>query len=129
MKKILNTVLLVLDQEYTEDPMDHIQVKHLWLIGTQANLRIAAELRTRNIDCGLEKTISAFSHKEGTDPEEYCEGIFNVIDMHHGRYASIGLYEEFEVRGVALSESFQTLLESFGFRNFDILMNGFRASR
>ena len=129
MDKQSNVVLLELRSTHEQEQGDEGRINHDWLVGSPENKVIATALRLKSSENDYKQTVTTFNYDPEDDPELTCDDILDVIDMHHGEFASIGPYSELEVRGANLSSHLRSRLKRLGFGKSYVTRCGFRVVR
>jgi len=129
MSERINKVTLVLEPDFGDRLASLAAISHVWIIDTPANHTVASEYWAQNPKSEVETGIITFKSPENESRWESCLKMLDTIDLHHGEYSSNPPYSVFEVIGAPLTQALKSAIEGLGFRNFEPMIEGFRASR
>ena len=129
MSERSNKVTLVLEPDFGDRLASLATMSHVWVIDTPANQTAASQYWAQNPNSEIETGITTFKSSENESPWESCLNMLETIDLHHGEYSSNPPYSVLEVIGAPLTEELKSAIEGLGFRSFEPMIEGFRASR
>ena len=102
----------------------------VWVVDTPTNRPYAEKLWAQRKAGHSAADVTTFCVCESNPADDWCLGILDTIDLHHGEYSADPPYQALEVIGANITDEIRSKLASLGFVN--IVANpprGFRASR
>lgn len=106
------TVMLVLDTTFGERIWEIAGRHPIWVVGSEVNRAAVEEMR--NAKESAEIGVTVWSNEFELVTEHDWLGIMNVLDMHHGAFASDPPMNKLSVYGAALTPSVAAALRSYG---------------
>jgi hypothetical protein len=122
-------VFVVLDPNYGEHISALIDLGPVWIIDTPPNRAAAQKFWSANPNRDLLDGVTTFKIQSDSSPEDILINELGTIDLHHGIYAADPPFSELEAIGVGLSDKLRSTFSDFGFNQFEVTAEGFRASR
>ncbi len=128
MTNSVYTVGIVVDAQFGNRIGQLAREMPVWVVDTPVN-RAAAEQLWRE-DPGRTKLegITTFKVDLSGTPNDWCRDILQDVDLHHGELSHDPPYGSVVVIGTGLSVELRAVFESYGFREFSVEGQGFRAS-
>jgi hypothetical protein len=123
------SVFVVLDGNYGERFLSLIDVGAVWMIDTPLNRIAAQNFWAAHPTRGHLDGITTFKFQADSSPEDLLMNELETIDLHHGVYSASPAYTVLEAIGANLSDKLRSKFSEFGFNQFEVTAQGFRASR
>jgi hypothetical protein len=121
------TVMVVLDTRFGERVWEIAGRHPIWVVGSEVNKAAVEQMRKAKEPGEMDVTL--WSNEFELVTEQDWLGILDVVDMHHGEFASNPPMNKLSVYGVALSLSVAAALRSYGFEAVIATASGFIALR
>jgi hypothetical protein len=118
-------VFVVLDRSYGERLSEVAKQGPVWIVDTPANRKVAETNPNRDHLNG----ITTFKSRDGISAENVFINELATIDLHHGTYSANPPYTVIEVIGAVADDKVKAALSEFGFDQFEVMPEGFRAVR
>jgi hypothetical protein len=122
-------VFVVLEKEYGDSLIKLVEGGPVWAIDTATNRSSAMNYWSHSPTESHLDGITVFSAAEDGSAENILIGNLDTIDLHHGIYSADPPYTVLEVIGSLPTESIKSALLDFGFDEFHLTPQGFRAVR
>lgn len=122
-------VFVVLDRNYGERVSDLTQAGPVWIVDTPLNRAAAQRFWADNPNSFDLDGVTTFKFGEDSSPEDVLIDEVDTIDLHHGVHSANPPYTVIEAIGASISEKLKSKLSQFGFNQFEITSQGFRAVR
>ena len=119
---LTHKVAIIVDRQFAKDSLNDIaKSMHVWLISSSINLKNSNEFYQEYLsesDDLLSDGITMFEADELLSAEHVLDGILDEVDEHHNEYSHSPRWNELYVYGACLSENLRSILNEFGFSNF-----------
>jgi hypothetical protein len=119
------TVMLVLDTTFGERIWEIAGRQPIWVVGSEVNKRAVDQMRKANEPAEMDVTV--WSNEFELVTEQDWLGILNILDMHHGEFASDPPMNKLSVYGAVLTLSVAAVLRTYGFEAAIPTASGFIA--
>lgn len=124
-----NCVFIVLDREYGARLAELAVTGPVWIVDSPSNGPVAQEIWAARPGCTHLDGVTTFKTAEDCSPEDTLINELDTIDLHHGVYSADRPYTVLEVIGCNMTERIKGELSDFGFNEFRVTPEGFRAER
>ncbi len=121
-------VAVVLAREYGERVCELARSGPVWIIDTPLNRAAAQKLRAERPDASHLEGVTTFK-PQADSAEDALVAELDTIDLHHGPYSADTPYTVLEVIGASPTERVKVELAEYGFNDFYLTEEGFRAVR
>ncbi len=123
-------VAIVLDRAFQGAALRELaQECHVWLIGTEPNVREAQAIRATFPAPTASLTVTTFTPGAHSEPAAECEALLHNVELHQGSLSSAPPYSAVEVIGAGLTPALEQAFRSLGFSRFLNTAAGFQAER
>jgi hypothetical protein len=122
-------VSIVLDREYGDCLTRLVEKSPVWIVDTPQNRSVAQAIWSANPSRSHLEGVTTFKTRDGSSPEDALIEQLKTIDLHHGVYSANPPYTIVEVIGTSISDRVKTNFAEFGFDQFELTPQGFRAIR
>ena len=125
----MDEVAIVVDPNYGVRLRELASVRPVWIADTSVNRAVAEEL-SRERKEGLGSTdVTVFRVNPKATPEDWCYGVLEAVDLHHGGLSSSTPYRAIRVIGCEPTERLRAALTNFGLNRIHRYEDGFLAER
>jgi hypothetical protein len=95
-----------------------------WVADTPANKPVIERMWAQKWPA-----LTSFRVDLGASSENWLVSILDEVELHHGEYSQSRPYSELCVTGAGLSAELREELESYGFKRFEVMPDGFLANK
>ena len=123
-------VAIVVDPEFGDQVADLIAKIHVWIVDSPSN-RVAVKAiwcKGQKQGEGQQFTATTFTVDFAATRVDWCAGILEAVDLHHGEYSNARPYSVIEVYGISIDKRLQAHFGEFGFTIIEETEFGFVAS-
>jgi hypothetical protein len=123
------SVCVVLDREYGTRLLGLLETGPIWAIDSQSNREVVRRFWEKFPSRDEMDGLTVFKAACDRTSEEILLDEFATIDLHHGPYSADPPYTVIRVIGTSPTERIKRVLSGYGFDSFDVVEEGFRATR
>ena len=128
MANSVYTVGIVVDTEFGNRIEQLAREMPVWVVDTPVNRAAAEQFHREGSSPTHRDGVTTFKVDVSGTPNDWCRDILQAVDLHHGELSHDPPYGSVMVIGTDLSAELRMVFERYGFKEFSVEDEGFRAS-
>lgn len=120
-------VTIIVDPEFGDRL--RLVVTPVWIADTPINRAAAERVWSERPDEPHTNGVTTFQIDPNSTPDEWCAGILDAVDLHHGENSDSPPYSVVDVIGTRLTIGLRQAFTKYGLKEFVNGVTGFQASK